>query len=130
MLKIYVFISLVLASLVFVSSQAADVPNTRSLPITLSQQPLIQAVLYLDKDVVMAEVNDAAPQAVMGIDLRLYKEHYAAFFRLQDSNRDGVNELAILSSVGFGGMPKCYRVLHYNPRLQQFRDVLADAYCE
>ena len=113
-----------------VSSQAADVPNTRSLPITLSQQPLIQAVLYLDKDVVMAEVNDAAPQAVMGIDLRLYQEHYADFFRLQDINGDGVNELAILSSVGFGGMPKCYRVLHYNPRLQQFRDALADAYCE
>ena len=111
-------------------SQAADVPNTRSLPITLSQQPLIQAVLYLDKDVVMAEVNDAAPQAVMGIDLRLYQEHYADFFRLQDSNGDGVNELAILSSVGFGGMPKCYRVLHYNPRLQQFQDVLADAYCK
>ena len=113
-----------------VSSQAADVPNTRSLPITLSQQPLIQAVLYLDKDVVMAEVNDAAPQAVMGIDLRLYQEHYADFFRLQDINGDGVNELAILSSVGFGGMPKCYRVLHYNPRLQQFQDVLADAYCK
>ena len=111
-------------------SQAADVPNTRSLPITLSQQPLIQAVLYLDKDVVMAEVNSAAPQAVMGIDLRLYQEHYADFFRLQDSNHDGVNELSILSSVGFGGMPKCYRVLHYNLRLQQFRDVLADAYCE
>ena len=78
----------------------------------------------------MAEVNDAAPQAVMGIDLRLYQEHYADFFRLQDINGDGVNELAILSSVGFGGMPKCYRVLHYNPRLQQFRDALADAYCE
>jgi hypothetical protein len=78
----------------------------------------------------MAEVNDAAPQAVMGIDLRLYQEHYADFFRLQDSNHDGVNELSILSSVGFGGMPKCYRVLHYNPRLQQFQDVLAGAYCE
>lgn len=119
-----------LLMMAMVSSQAADVPNTRSLPITLSQRPLIQAVLYLDKDVVMAEVNGAAPQAVMGIDLRLYQEHYADFFRLQDSNADGVNELAILSSVGFGGMPKCYRVLHYNPRLQQFQDVLADAYCK
>ena len=130
MLKIYVFINLVLANLMCVSSQAADAPNTRSLPITLSQRPLIQAVLYLDKDVVMAEVNEGTPQAVMGIDLRLYQEHSADFFRLQDGNRDGINELAILSSVGFGGMPKCYRVLHYNPRLQQFRDVLADAYCE
>jgi hypothetical protein len=130
MLKIYVFIILLLASLMCVSSQAADTPNTKSLPITLSQRPLIQAVLYLDKDMVMAEVNGGSPQAVIGIDLRLYQEHYADFFRLQDSNRDGVNELAILSSVGFGGMPKCYHVLHYNPRLQQFQDVLADAYCK
>lgn len=130
MLKIYVFIILLLASLMCVSSQAADTPNTKSLPITLSQRPLIQAVLYLDKDMVMAEVNGGSPQAVIGIDLRLYQEHYADFFRLQDSNADGVNELAILSSVGFGGMPKCYHVLHYNPRLQQFQDVLADAYCK
>lgn len=121
------FYLLVLMSL---SSQAADTPNTRSLPITLSQRPLIQAVLYLDKDVVMAEVNEGTPQAVMGIDLRLYQEHYADFFRLQDSNHDGVNELAILSSVGFGGLQKCYRVLHYQARLQRFQAVLADAYCD
>ena len=100
------------------------------MPITLSQRPLIQAVLYLDKDMVMAEVNGGSPQAVIGIDLRLYQEHYADFFRLQDSNRDGVNELAILSSVGFGGLHKCYRVLHYNPRLHRFQDVIADAYCD
>ena len=130
MLKIYVFISLLLASLMCVSSQAADTPNTRSLPITLSQRPLIQAVLYLDKDMVMAEVNGGSPQAVIGIDLRLYQEHYADFFRLQDSNRDGVNELAILSSVGFGGLHKCYRVLYYQARLHRFQAVLADAYCD
>ena len=129
-MKIYNLFALGLMLFISLISQAADRSNTRSLPITLSQRPLIQAVLYLDKDVVMAEVNEGEAQAVMGIDLRLYQDHYADFFRLQDHNRDGINELAILSSVGFGGMPKCYRVLHYNPRLQQFRDVLADAYCE
>jgi hypothetical protein len=129
-MKIYKIFALGLMLFISLATQAADIASTRSLPITLSQRPLIQAVLSLDKDVVMAEINEQVPQAVMGIDLRLYQDHYADFFRLQDSNHDGINELAVLSSVGFGGMHKCYRVLHYQPRLQRFQDVIADAYCD
>lgn len=108
-----------------VASSVADYTKA----VIVREKPSIRAQVFVVKDVVMVQYDDGKQQRLTGINPALYVDFQAIFFRIQDKNRDGLKEIAVLAGTNLGASERCYDVFHYNLRLGVFERKWADFYC-
>lgn len=117
---------------------AKDNPATASAPVSVSSesqsivinaQRNIRAIAYVVGDAVMVQVGNQPAQRLTGINPFLYPDYKAVFFRTHDLNRDGLNEIAVLTSASFGGVDLCYDVFHYDLATGRFVRKPENLYC-
>ncbi|MEZ5447544.1 MAG: hypothetical protein R3E89_00395 [Thiolinea sp.] len=70
----------------------------------------------------MIAVNEGAPVALGLLDAALAREWGSLYFRVDDYDRDGLNDLAVLQSVDRPGQQRCYAVFRYDPASGRFRN--------
>jgi hypothetical protein len=107
-------------------SPPADVDVVR---VVINQQQNIRATVYVVADVAMVQVDKKEPQRLTGINPMLYPDFRQIFFRIQDKNRDGFKEIAVLAGTSFAAADLCYDVFHYNSVTGKFTRRLEDFYC-
>lgn len=109
-----------------------SLPPETAVPLTISRNPAVHAQVYMSPakgGEAIVQVQGRPPQRLAGIDLGLYSAYQSAFFRLLDQDHDGVSELAVLQSVDFSGIKKCYDVFRYHFRSARFERVAARYFC-
>ncbi|QTR49442.1 hypothetical protein [Candidatus Thiothrix anitrata] len=109
------------------SSTTATPVVATSLLINAKHQ--IRTTVYVVDDVVMVQMQNGTRQRLTGINPALYPDFQSVFFRIQDNNRDGFNEIAVLAGVSFGATERCYDVFHYNFKRGMFERRWEDFYC-
>ena len=109
-------------------SAAITIPSDAK-PLLISAKYQIRATVYVVDDVVMVQRQGADTQRLTGINPALYPDFQKVFFRVQDKNRDGFNEIAVLAGTSFGATELCYDVFHYNLKQGIFERRWEDFYC-
>ncbi len=108
---------------------AAITISSDAKPLLISAKYQIRATVYVVDDVVMVQRQGADAQRLTGINPALYPDFQKVFFRVQDKNRDGLNEIAVLAGTSFGATERCYDVFHYNLKQGIFERRWEDFYC-
>ncbi|OQX14327.1 MAG: hypothetical protein BWK73_09775 [Thiothrix lacustris] len=108
---------------------AAITISSDAKPLLISAKYQIRATVYVVDDVVMVQRQGADAQRLTGINPVLYPDFQKVFFRVQDKNRDGLNEIAVLAGTSFGATERCYDVFHYNLKQGIFERRWEDFYC-
>ncbi|MGB1012036.1 MAG: XAC2610-related protein [Thiolinea sp.] len=82
----------------------------------------LRAQVSLSETQIMVQVNNTAAVKVSKVNLPLLREWGRHYLKINDYDRDGMNDLAILTTAGRGGKNLCYAVYRYNPRTGKFRE--------
>ncbi|MGB0849458.1 MAG: XAC2610-related protein [Thiolinea sp.] len=82
----------------------------------------LRAQVSLSETQIMVQVNNTAAVKVSKVNLPLLREWGRYYLKINDYDRDGMNDLAILTTAGRGGKNLCYAVYRYNPRTGKFRE--------
>ncbi|MFI0399292.1 MAG: hypothetical protein ACH34X_09435 [Thiolinea sp.] len=83
-------------------------------------KPNLPAWAFIEESLVMLQVGDSQPLVLEVINPFLYKGWRNLYLKVSDYDQDGLNDLAVLQSVGHGGIERCYAIYRYNPKLKQF----------
>lgn len=95
----------------------------------ISVRPNIRVSVYVVEDVVMVQTINGVSQRLTGINPALYPDFKNVFFRIQDKNRDKVNEIAVLSGTNTGASELCYDVFAYNLVTKAFERKWEEFFC-
>nr|CAA6817999.1 MAG: Unknown protein [uncultured Thiotrichaceae bacterium] len=82
----------------------------------------IQANLSLQETRILVQTNHSQPVQVSSLNIPLLRQWNRIYFKVNDYDRDGMNDLAILQSVGRVGTQRCYGIYRYNPATGMFRN--------
>lgn len=82
--------------------------------------PLIQAKIVVADRMVLASINNQPLKPIAPIDSFLWQEYQRGYIKYGDFDKDKVQELALLTSISYGGTNPCYRLYHYNPKQQRY----------
>lgn len=83
-------------------------------------KPNLSAWAFIEENLVMLQMEDNQPLVLEAVNPYLYKGWRHLYLKIADYDKDGLNDLAILQSVGHGGIDRCYAIYRYNERQQQF----------
>lgn len=97
--------------------------------VVISTKHKLRFSVYVAGDVVMVQPINGVSQRLTGINPALYSDFKQGFFRIQDKNHDGINELAVLSGTNTGASELCYDVFAYNLVTQAFERKWEDFFC-
>jgi hypothetical protein len=78
----------------------------------------------------MVQTLPLPPVQVTSVNVPLLREWSRIYFKVNDYDRDGMNDLAILQSVGRVGTERCYGIYRYNPATGTFRTKKSFDRCE
>lgn len=81
----------------------------------------ILAHLTLQETQIMVQTGHAPAVQVSSVNLPLLRQWNRIYFKINDYDWDGLNDLAILQSVGRVGTQRCYAIYRYNPATGRFR---------
>ncbi len=81
----------------------------------------LKAMVSLSETQIQVRVNQGAAVTVRRVNLPLLREWGEHYLKVRDYDRDGMVDMAIMSSAGRGGKNLCYAVYRYNPQTGQFR---------
>lgn len=81
----------------------------------------VQAEVTLEETRIMVQTNSFQPVQVSSVNLPLLRQWNRIYFKISDYDWDGMNDLAILQSVGRVGTQRCYAIHRYNPVTGMFR---------
>lgn len=80
-----------------------------------------EAMVALQETRIMVQTHNLPPVQVSSLNLPLLREWSQIYFKVDDYDRDGMNDLAILQSVGRVGTERCYGIYRYDPATGRFR---------
>lgn len=83
-------------------------------------KPGVSAWAFIEESLVMLQVGESQPVVLEVLNPMLYAGWRNLYLKINDYDHDGLNDLAVLQSVGHGGINRCYAIYRYNPRLLQF----------
>lgn len=83
-------------------------------------QPNLAAWAFIEEGLVLLQVGESQPVVLEALNPFLYSGWRQLYLKINDYDRDGLNDLAVLQSVGHGGIERCYAIYRYNPQLGQF----------
>lgn len=78
----------------------------------------------------MVQTHNLPAVQVSSLNIPLLREWSRIYFKVDDYDRDGINDLAILQSVGRVGTERCYGIYRYNPATGTFRPKKSFDRCE
>lgn len=81
----------------------------------------VQAEVTLEETRIMVQTNYSSPVQVSSVNLPLLRQWNRIYFKISDYDWDGMNDLAILQSVGRVGTQRCYAIYRYDPVTAMFR---------
>ena len=85
-------------------------------------RPGIAASVLLQETQLLVQTSGGGPVRVGQLDSRLLNEWGHLYLRVNDYDRDGWQDLAIMTSAGRGQYSqRCYAIYRYNPVSRQFR---------
>ncbi|MBK8454493.1 MAG: hypothetical protein WAQ53_18705 [Thiofilum sp.] len=82
--------------------------------------PLIQAKVIVADRMVLVSINNQALKPVAPVNPFLWQEYQGGYIKYGDFDKDKVRELALLTSISYGGINPCYYIYHYNKQQQRF----------
>lgn len=83
-------------------------------------QPNLAAWAFIEESLVLLQIGDKQPVVLEAINPFLYRGWRNLYLKINDYDHDGLNDVAVLQSVGHGGVDRCYAIYRYNPALAQF----------
>lgn len=98
-------------------------------PVVISESRGIDGSVYVADNSAMVRLKGRSAQRLTEINASLYPAYKPVFFRVEDRNRDGLNEIAVLASVSFGATNLCYDIFYYKPANGKFIRNPASFYC-
>lgn len=108
---------------------AAGLAQSELTPITINESRNIKGFIYVYGDSAMVRLDGSSAQRLANLNASLYPAYKPVFFRVEDRDRDGLNEIAVLASVSFGATNLCYDVFYYKPVSGKFVRNPASFYC-
>ena len=90
-------------------SQAAE-----SVVVKFKVTKLIQAEIRVADRSVMLSINQQPLQIIAPLNESLWKEYQKGYIRYGDFDGDKVQDLALLSSISYGGTNPCYEIYYYD----------------
>ncbi|WP_020560670.1 hypothetical protein [Thiofilum flexile] len=82
--------------------------------------PLTQAKVVVADRMVLVSINNQPLKPVAPLDTFLWQEYQGGYIKYGDFNNDKVRDLALLTSISYGGTNPCYRIYRYNRQQQRF----------
>ncbi len=115
---------IILALLVFYVTTFSSLPVQAAgevdYEVYFEVRPGVPAWAFIQETVVLLQVGESQPVVLESIYPMLYAGWRNQYLKVNDYDHDGLNDLAILQSVGHGGNDRCYAVYRYNPRSKAF----------
>lgn len=102
-------------------ANAEFVTNATQYLFRFDVTPELEAFVSLQETRVMVQTRHWPPVQVTSVNVPLLREWSRIYFKVNDYDRDGMNDLAILHSVGRVGTERCYGIYRYNPATGTFR---------
>lgn len=83
-------------------------------------KPGLVAWAFIEENLVMLQIGENHPVVLEALNPVLYAGWRHLYLKISDYDRDGLNDLAVLQSVGHGGIDRCYAIYRYNEKNQLF----------
>ena len=81
----------------------------------------LRARVIMSETQIVVQVNNQPPVNLHRVNFPLLREWGTRYLKVNDYDRDGLLDLAVMTSAGRGGDNKCYAIYRYNPQTGQFR---------
>ncbi|HPY41630.1 MAG TPA: hypothetical protein PLM98_13995 [Thiolinea sp.] len=102
------------------NSSLIQAANLNQHEVYFQIKPNLPAWAFIEESLVMLQVGDSQPIVLEALNPVLYAGWRNLYLKVSDYDQDGLNDLAVLQSVGHGGIDRCYAIYRYNPKLKQF----------
>lgn len=96
--------------------------NSVAHSLNFNVRPGVQARVTLAESGIRVQTNNRPAVRVRALNLPLLREWERVYLLVNDFDRDGINDLAVLNTAGRVGQKRCYAVYRYNPATGSFRD--------
>lgn len=115
------FIMHLLISLFFLlNSPFIHAVNSNQHEIYFQIKPSLAAWAFIEENLVLLQIEDSQPVVIEALNPFLYAGWRSLYLKINDYDHDGLNDLAVLQSVGHGGIDRCYAIYRYNSKKQEF----------
>jgi hypothetical protein len=94
----------------------------------LQNLPRVSVRLDLQENQLWIHINEQAPQFLTELS-PIVVGYETALLQVRDLNQDGLAEIAVLSSVNFGGTSLCYEVFQYQASKQTIQRLPSASFC-
>lgn len=111
---------LLISLIVLLNSSLIQAATVNNHEIYFEIKPGLAAWAFIEDNLVMLQVGESQPVVLEAINPLLYAGWRNLYLKIRDYDQDGLNDLAVLQSVGHGGIDRCYAIYRYNPQKQQF----------
>lgn len=110
-----------LISLFFLlNSSLIAAANLNQHEVFFEIKPGLPAWAFIEENLVMLQVGEGQPVVLEALNPFLYAGWRNLYLKISDYDQDGLQDLAVLQSVGHGGIERCYAIYRYNPQKQRF----------
>ena len=92
----------------------------RTPTIQFQVAPFTQAKVVVADRMVLVSINNQPLKPIAPLDNFLWQEYQGGYIKYGDFDKDKVRELALLTSISYGGTQPCYHIYHYNKQQQRF----------
>lgn len=114
------FQRLLISLFILLNSSFIHAANVDQHEVYFEIQPNLAAWAFIEEGLVLLQVGESQPVVLEALNPFLYSGWRNLYLKINDYDRDGLNDLAVLQSVGHGGFERCYAIYRYNPRSGQF----------
>ncbi|WP_298610741.1 hypothetical protein [uncultured Thiothrix sp.] len=94
--------------------------NTNQHEVYFQIKPNLSAWAFIEENLVMLQIGENQPLVLEAVNPYLYTGWRTLYLKIGDYDQDGLNDLAVLQSVGHGGIDRCYAIYRYNEKTQRF----------
>lgn len=102
------------------NSSFIQAANINQHEVYFQIKPNLPAWAFIEENLVMLQIGESQPLVLEALNPYLYAGWRNLYLKIGDYDRDGLNDLAVLQSVGHGGIDRCYAIYRYNEKIQQF----------
>ena len=78
------------------------------------------AWVFVEDNLLLVQVGEHPPTQLEAINPFLARGWPRQYVLINDYDKDGLKDIAVLQSVGHGGLDRCYAIYRYNLQAEQF----------
>lgn len=112
--------SLLISSFFLLNSSSIQAANANQHEIYFEIKADLPAWVFIEDNTVLLQVGELQPVVLEAVNPFLYAGWRDLYLKIADYDRDGLRDVAVLQSVGHGGIDRCYSIYRYNAKLKQF----------